>query len=88
MSIQIFDGQKEKMLALSVPLKWAIVMDLKDLAGQHPMPPTFVVLRESIAEAKKGSKGGEVQHLGLETIDGHRTEVFLVRSKIPETNEP
>ncbi len=84
-SIQIFDGQKEKMLALSVPLKWALVTDLKNVSGQHPVPPPFVVLRETIAKAKNGGKGGEVQHLGVETIDGHRTEVFLVRSKIPET---
>jgi outer membrane lipoprotein-sorting protein len=80
-SIQIFDGQKEKSLALSVPLKCAIVVDLKKTVGPHPRHPPFVVLRESIAEAKKG-KGGEVQHLGFETIDGHRTEVFLVRSKV------
>ncbi len=78
-SIQILDGQKEKMLGLSVPLKIAIVTDLENVAGQRP---SFVVLRETIAKAKKGGKDGEVQHLGFETIDGHRTEVFLVRSKI------
>lgn len=85
-SITIFDGQNDQALALSVPLKLAIVTDLKKAAGPHPaVPQPFVMLLETIAKAKKGGEGEEVQHLGFETIDGQRTEVFLVRSKIPNT---
>jgi hypothetical protein len=60
-------------------------VDLKNIPGQRPIPPPFVGLRETITEAKKEGKRGEAQRLGFETIDGQRTEVFLVRSKYPET---
>lgn len=78
-SIQIFNGQENKIFALNPILKTAMVVDLKNLPGRRSMPPPFIGLRAMIASAKKSGKSGEMERLGIETIDGHRAELFRHR---------
>ncbi|NQT13297.1 MAG: outer membrane lipoprotein carrier protein LolA [Planctomycetes bacterium] len=76
-SIVIFDGQKNQMVTHIPKTKRAMVVKLKNSPGSS-LGRTFINLRETIAEARSG-KDGNVERLGIETIDGRRAEVFRIR---------
>jgi hypothetical protein len=84
-SIQIFDGAKNKMLSLSPVLKTAMVLDFKSFP-EKPMPTSFISFRAMIASAKASGKSGEMERLGVETIDGHRAELFRHRYHDAQVN--
>jgi len=74
-SINIFDGQKNKGLALTPATKSAVVFDFKNMPAEAPLGKTFVGLRESALQAKTGDSS-MAQQLGLRDIDGRRAEGF------------
>jgi outer membrane lipoprotein-sorting protein len=82
-SIHICNGDKNRMISLSPISKTAMVIDLKNLPGGMPKPCPFVGLLDMAADAKSG-KGEKAEHLGVETIDGRRADVFSLRSKDAE----
>ncbi|MBN2025039.1 MAG: outer membrane lipoprotein carrier protein LolA [Pirellulales bacterium] len=77
-SIIVFDGQEDKMVSHDAKTKTAVVVKLKNFPAGAPLGRSFVDLREMIANAKSG-KGGNVERLGIETIDGRRVEAFRIR---------
>jgi outer membrane lipoprotein-sorting protein len=74
-AIRIVDGQKDGMIVLSPTMKTAIVMNIKNVPEENPFGRTFQGLREMVADAQSG-KGGNVERLGVETIDGRPAEGF------------
>lgn len=77
-SIIIFDGQKNQMVSHIPKTKVAMVVNLKNYPAGPLLGKTFINLRETIAEARSG-KDGNVERLGVETIDGRRAEAFRLR---------
>lgn len=78
-AINIVDGQKDKAIALVPATKTAIVFDVKNFpAKDNPFGRTFQGLRELAAKAQSG-KGGKVERLGLQTIDGRKAEGFRIQ---------
>ena len=78
-SISIVDGEKGKVVILISATKLALVANLKNFPATTPvLGRTFVDLRQTIANAQSG-KGEKVERLGIETIDGRRTEAFRLR---------
>jgi outer membrane lipoprotein-sorting protein len=77
-SVSIMDGQKDKVLALDPAAKTATIISLKNLPREGPFGRTFQDLRELVAAAHAG-KGGKVERLPVEVIDGRRTEGFRIQ---------
>jgi outer membrane lipoprotein-sorting protein len=79
-SIAIFDGEKNKFVSYNEKTKMAIVVNLKEFPTRAGLlGPNFVELRKVIIKAKDG-RGGTVEQLGTETIDGRHAEVFRIRT--------
>ena len=78
-SIQIVDGQKNKIITLVPASKTAMVIDLKHLPPdrESPFGKTFQAFRELAADVLN-NKAGKVERLGVETIDGHLAEGFRI----------
>jgi len=76
-SVTIIDGEKNKMVSHVAKTKMAFVMSFKNFPAGPVLGKTFIDLRETITEAKNG-KGGNVERLGIETIDGRRAEAFRI----------
>jgi outer membrane lipoprotein-sorting protein len=79
-SIQIMDGQKDKVVTLVPAAKMAMVFDLKNLPPKmdSPFGKTFQGLRALVAMAQD-DRAGKVEQLGAETIDGRRAEGFRIQ---------
>jgi outer membrane lipoprotein-sorting protein len=79
-SIQITDGQKDKVLTLIPATKTAVVIDLKNIppGRESPFGNTFHGLQELVADAQSG-KSGKTERLGVETIDGRLAEGFRIQ---------
>lgn len=79
-TIQIVDGQKDKVITLVPASKTAMVMDLKNLPPEreNPFGKTFLGLQELVAKARKGG-AEEVERLGAETMDDRLTEGFRMK---------
>ena len=78
-SIQIVDGQKDKVICLSIRRRkrpWS--MNLKNLPPTSPIGRTFQSLRELVVNAQSG-KAGKVERLGAKTIDGRAAEGFRIQ---------
>ena len=75
--IQIRDGQKGKGIDLLPAAKLALVLEFKKQSPMAVLGTTFVNLRRRVASARRGT-GGNVERLGVETIDGHRAEGFRI----------
>ncbi len=81
--IGIFDGQKDKAIALIPASKTAIIMNFKNMTKGNPFGKTFQNVRKRVADAQSG-KGGKVERLGVEVIDGRRAEGFRIRVGVTE----
>jgi outer membrane lipoprotein-sorting protein len=70
-TIQIVDGEKERIVSLTPAMKTAIVIDVKNMpaGNQNPFGKTFEGFRQMISMAQE-NQHGRVQQLGRETIDG------------------
>ena len=77
-SVTIMDGQKDKVLTLDPATKTATVIKLENVPREGPFGRTFQDLRELVAAAQ-GGKGGKVERLPVEIIDGRRTEGFRIQ---------
>jgi outer membrane lipoprotein-sorting protein len=79
-TIQIMDGQKDKVLSLIPATKTAIIIELKNLPPdrKNPFGNSFNGLRELVIEAQSG-KTLKADRLGVETIDGRPAEGFRIQ---------
>ena len=77
-SIQIYDGKKDKAIALDPAGKTAMVINLKNLPAVSPYGRTFQGLRDLAAMAQNG-KAGKVERLGVEKIDGRPAQGFRIQ---------
>ena len=77
-TIQIVDGQKDKVITLDPVAKTATVINLKNLPAENPFGKTFQSLRELVAGAQNG-RAGKVERLDAETIDGRRAQGFRIQ---------
>ncbi len=77
-SIQIYDGKKDKAIALDPDAKTATVINLKNLPSESPYGRTFQGFRELVAGANSGGVF-KVERLGIEKIDGRRAQGFHIQ---------
>jgi outer membrane lipoprotein-sorting protein len=80
-TIQIMDGQKDKVLSLIPATKTAIVIELKNLPPdrENPFGNSFKGLRDLVIDAQSG-KTLNAERLGVETIDGRPAEGFRIQT--------
>jgi outer membrane lipoprotein-sorting protein len=79
-TIQIMDGEKDKVISLIPATKMATVIELKNLPPdrENPFGNSFHGLRELVADVQSG-KNGKAERLGVETIDGRPVEGFRIQ---------
>jgi hypothetical protein len=79
-TIQIMDGQKDKVLSLIPAAKTAIIIELKNLPPdrENPFGNSFRGLRDLVIDAQSG-KTIKAERLGVETIDGRPAEGFRIQ---------
>jgi outer membrane lipoprotein-sorting protein len=78
--IQIFDGQKDKVITLDPTAKTVMVINVKNLPPDRESPygKTFEGLRELVARAQNGN-ADKVERLDAETIDGRPAQGYRIQ---------
>jgi outer membrane lipoprotein-sorting protein len=79
-TVQIMDGEKDKILSLVPATKTAMVIELKNVPPDrgNPFGNSFKGLRDLVIDAQSGT-AQKAERLGVETIDGRRAEGFRIQ---------